>query len=126
MCDRAHGLFAHGALVGVARTLVVMRIGDESGADAEQRERLDFHVRRRRVDVCLVDGDVAVVLFVHVQILDQAVAQKVLERAVTLRQLFHVHLLETRPAVLDDHVRPTKIGQSVLTHNTKFKWKIHS
>lgn len=71
-------------------TLIVVRIGDEAGADAEQREGLDLHVRRADVDVGLIDGDVAVVLLVDVQVLDQTVLQKVLEGAVALHQLLDV------------------------------------
>ena len=33
-----HGLFAHSALVGVARWLIVMRIWDKTCTDTKQRE----------------------------------------------------------------------------------------
>ncbi len=40
-----HRLFAHGALVGVARRLVVMRVGNQSSANPKNRERLDLQMR---------------------------------------------------------------------------------
>ena len=40
----AHGLFAHGGLVGVAGRLVVVREGDDRGADAENHRGMDLAV----------------------------------------------------------------------------------
>ena len=41
----AHGLLAHGALVGVARGLVVVRVGDQAGHHAQHCERLYLQMR---------------------------------------------------------------------------------
>jgi len=41
-----HGLFAHGALVRVARRLVVVWIRNQTSTDAKDRERLDLEVSR--------------------------------------------------------------------------------
>ena len=49
--DVAHGLLAHGALVGVARRLVVVRVGDEARHHAQHRERLYLQVRCRHTCV---------------------------------------------------------------------------
>lgn len=38
-------LLAHGALVRVPRTLVVVGVGDESGDHPQKREGVDFQVR---------------------------------------------------------------------------------
>ena len=42
----SHGLFTHGTLVRVSRRLVVVRIRNETGANAQQSERLDFQMSR--------------------------------------------------------------------------------
>lgn len=43
---RAHGLFAHRALVGIAGRLIVVGEGHEGRAHAQKGERLDFAVGR--------------------------------------------------------------------------------
>ena len=48
------------------RNLIVMRVGDEAGADPEQGEGLDLQVGRLQRDVRLVERDLAVALFVHI------------------------------------------------------------
>ena len=40
----AHGLLAHGRLVGVTRGLVVVREGDDGGADTKDHGRVDLAV----------------------------------------------------------------------------------
>ena len=103
--DGAHGLLAHGALVRVARTLIVVRVGDQSGAHAQQRERLDLQMGRLLADAVLVDGDETVVLFVDVQVFDQTVVQEVFEGAVAVGQLRHVLLTHLRLPLGHDDVR---------------------
>ena len=44
----AHGLLAHGALVGVAGGLVVVRVGDQAGHHAQHCERLYLQMRGLR------------------------------------------------------------------------------
>ena len=46
VADGSHRLLAHGALVRVARRLVVVRVRYEAGADAEDGEWFDLQVRR--------------------------------------------------------------------------------
>ncbi len=63
--DVAHCLFAHGALVRVARGLVVVGIGDEPRNHPQHGEGLDLQVGRLGPRVGLVQRDQAVVLLVH-------------------------------------------------------------
>ena len=51
--DGADRLLAHGALVRVTRRLVVVRVGDQPRAGAEDRQRVDLDVRVLRGDVDL-------------------------------------------------------------------------
>lgn len=60
-------------------------------------------MRRVRVQLGLPYSNVGVVFLVHVQVLDQAILDKVLERADALVQLEHVLVRELAPAILDDH-----------------------
>ena len=57
-------------------------------------------------DVLLVERDHAVVLLVHVQVLDETLLQEVVEAAHALHQLVDVRVLYARHAVVDDDVRP--------------------
>ena len=52
-----HSLFAHGALVGVSRRLVVVGVGDEACTHSENSERLNLQVGRRSV-VTTKEGNV--------------------------------------------------------------------
>ena len=45
-----HSLFAHGALVGVSRRLVVVGVRDEACTHSENSERLNLQVGRRSVE----------------------------------------------------------------------------
>ena len=77
-------------LVCVPRALVVVRVGDESGDDAEDGHGVDLQVRAARCEVRLRQCDERVVLLVHVQVLQQAVGEEVVEcahAAVELRQV---------------------------------------
>ena len=58
--DQPHRLLAHCTLVRVARRLVVVRVRDEPRAHAEDRERVDLHVRVLRLgrELPLVDRNV--------------------------------------------------------------------
>lgn len=70
--DNAHRLFAHSTLVRVARTLIVMWIGNKTCAYTEQRKWFDLQMRcLLLVNTLLVVRDKRVVLLVDVQILDQ-------------------------------------------------------
>jgi hypothetical protein len=109
-------LFAHGTLVGVPGRLVVMRIGHQPSTNPQQRERGDLHVRHLRFDVLLVASYVAVVLFVHVQELDQTIVDEVLEAPDPLLQLDDVLLGHQRASLLDDDVgsaETTSVGTDV-------------
>ena len=122
-------LLAHGTLIRVAGALVVVRVRDEAGTDAEQRERRDLHVRCLRRDVptpqsCkheddaaivarttmtanshFIQRDQAVVLFIHVQVLDESFSQTISEGSNLLLQLLRMLVSEHADAVLDDDVR---------------------
>mmetsp|Transcript_34960 Transcript_34960/g.87209 ORF Transcript_34960/g.87209 Transcript_34960/m.87209 type:complete len:662 (-) Transcript_34960:1408-3393(-) len=104
--DCPHGLLAHRTLVGVARRLVVVRVGDEAGADAQDCERVDLEVRGARVDVPLVEGDLGRVLLVHVEVFDEPLADEVLPVAHPFRQLRHVLGQHSGAAVLHHDQRP--------------------
>ena len=56
-----------------------MRVGDEAGADSEQREGFDLQVGRVCDDVGLVERDVRVVLLVYVKVLHQTLSEKVVK-----------------------------------------------
>ena len=85
------------------------RARDEPGADAEDRERVDLHVRvlRLRQQLPLVDGDVGGVLLVDVEVLDDPFADEVGPLPRAGAQLVHVRLREAQlPAGVDDAQRP--------------------
>ena len=98
-----------------------MRIRNQSGADSEQCKRLDFQVRGDYTDVVLVDGNVAVILLIHIQVLDQTVVQEVLKRPIALHQLLHVLLTHHRFAFLYDDVRPLENKQIIHSFIDSFK-----
>jgi len=56
-----------------------MRIGDKSSDRPENRERFNLQVGRRTSDIVLVHGNIAVVLFVAVKILNQSLMQEIIE-----------------------------------------------
>ena len=103
--NRAHGLLSHGALVRVARTLVVMRVRDEAGADSQQGERLNLQMTRLWANARFVDGNVAVVLFVHVQILNKALVHEILKHVRSFGEQAHVFRCNGGLAFPDDDVR---------------------
>ena len=74
--------------------------------------RAELFVTDRR-DVLLVEGDVAVVLLVHVQVFHQTVVQEVLEGPQAPRQLLHVRSRHARPTPLHDNVRPAAVETGV-------------
>mmetsp|Transcript_4949 Transcript_4949/g.16533 ORF Transcript_4949/g.16533 Transcript_4949/m.16533 type:complete len:518 (-) Transcript_4949:1943-3496(-) len=78
----AHGLLAHGGLVGVARGLVVVREGDDGGADAEDGGRVDLRVRVAHHAIALAEvldehGDHRRLLLLRVDELAEAVLHEV-------------------------------------------------
>ena len=105
--DRSHGLFSHGALVGVAGRLVVVRVGNEPSTDPEDREWLDLEVGGAAIDVGLVESDVTVVLLIHVEVLHQPLVEKILELHPPGEQLDVLFGDFRLPVLPDDDVRPT-------------------
>mmetsp|Transcript_3641 Transcript_3641/g.7682 ORF Transcript_3641/g.7682 Transcript_3641/m.7682 type:complete len:429 (-) Transcript_3641:1637-2923(-) len=77
--DRPHSLLAHGALVGVARRLVVVWEGDEAGDHAEEGEGVDLEVGVSGRQLLLLRGDEAVVLLVDVDVLDDTLFHEILD-----------------------------------------------
>ena len=71
--DDSHRLLAHGALVRVSRRLVVVRVGNEARAGAEDGKGLNLKVRGVGANVTLVERNHAVVLLVDIKVLDLAV-----------------------------------------------------
>src|SRR5690242_14604469 len=57
--DAADGLLAHGALISVARRLVVVRIGNETGDNSKDRHGIDLQVCSFARDVAVAKSDVA-------------------------------------------------------------------
>eukprot|EP00960_Hanusia_phi_P030335 748533-Hanusia_phi.AAC.1 len=107
VCYGSNGLLAHGALVGVARRLVVVRVRDETRTCAHDGERIDLQVGRPGADAMLVQGDEGVVLFVDVEVLDEPLLEEVGEGAAVAEHLLDVLVGHKRPAVLDDDERAT-------------------
>ena len=115
--DGANGLLAHGALVGVARRLVVIGEGHESCAHPKNGERLYLHVGGGVVDVGLVECDVAVVLLVNVQVLHQAHLHQLLKLH-SPREHLHMLVCHLGASPIHDNVRPAdaaSIGRDVHT-----------
>jgi hypothetical protein len=77
--DGTDRLFTHSALVGVTRGLVVVRVRDETGDGAEEGEGFDLEVSRFGLELVLVERDVGVVLLVDVEVLDETLAEEVVE-----------------------------------------------
>ena len=70
IADGADSLFAHSALIGVSRRLVMMRIRNEAGNCAENGERLDLQVSGGGDDVRLIKRDVRVIFLVYIKVLN--------------------------------------------------------
>lgn len=62
-------------------------IGNETSDGAENCKRLDLQVGRGRHDVRLVQRDVRVILFVDVQVFDEALLQEVIKSKFARLQL---------------------------------------
>ena len=115
--DGAHGLLAHGALVGVAGRLVVVREWNEPGAHPQDGERLDLQVGGRAVDVGLVQRDVAVVLLVHIQVLHGS----------HLHQLLKLHPPREHLHVLVPHLGAPPLHHDVRpAHSTAVRGDVHA
>ena len=113
----AHGLLAHGALVGVTRRLVVIGKGYDAGAHAQYHRRMDLAVGVRGAVLLLLEvlgihGDHARLLLERVHVLDHALGDQVLPRvglgvALGLLELLDVAPLEQQFLLLDDEQRAT-------------------
>ena len=90
VANRTDGLLTHGTLVRVTRRLIMVRIRHETSHGTQQREALDFQVRRAGLDIMLEQRDIGVVLLVYVEVLDKSVAQKVVKRHGPCLQLVDV------------------------------------
>ena len=77
--------------------------GDQTGTHAKDGEGLYLQVSGGVVDVRLVEGNVAVVLLVHVQVLHQSL----------LHQLLKLHPLREHPHVIVCHLRPSPLHHDV-------------
>lgn len=103
-----NGLLAHGALIGVSRRLVVMWVRNQTGYDTENAERLNFHVSCALLDALLIQGNQSVDLFVHIQVLDDAFAQEVVEVSEASVELIDVLLGHLWAALLNNDQRPNE------------------
>mmetsp|Transcript_35925 Transcript_35925/g.103237 ORF Transcript_35925/g.103237 Transcript_35925/m.103237 type:complete len:335 (-) Transcript_35925:327-1331(-) len=77
--DGPHGLLAHGTLVGVARTLVVVGVGDEPRHDPHDGQRVNLQVSRLPLDIGFSEGDEQVVLLIDVNPLQYARPEEVVK-----------------------------------------------
>lgn len=115
--DDAHRLFAHGALVGVSWTLIVVWIWHKTGTHAEQRKRLNFQMGRLLgINVTLVCRDKRIVFFIHIEVFDHALRQEIVEFANAFFQIFNVFLFDQRHTFLDNYIRTTQtspVGMNV-------------
>mmetsp|Transcript_29662 Transcript_29662/g.73494 ORF Transcript_29662/g.73494 Transcript_29662/m.73494 type:complete len:237 (-) Transcript_29662:2039-2749(-) len=118
----AHGLFTHGALVGVARGLVVVRERDDGPADAENHGRVDLTVRVHVLHVTLIPrhaprlhqildghGNHRGLLLLGIHVLDAPVGHQVVPsvpRHVLFLQHLDVSFPDLEPLVLYDEQRP--------------------
>lgn len=57
-----------------------MRIRDQTGYRTQQSERFDFEMSRIENDFSLLQGNVRIVLFVDVEVLDQSLMQECVKR----------------------------------------------
>mmetsp|Transcript_55787 Transcript_55787/g.132415 ORF Transcript_55787/g.132415 Transcript_55787/m.132415 type:complete len:413 (-) Transcript_55787:1471-2709(-) len=102
VCDRSDRLLAHRALVGVTWRLVVVRVGDQPCARAHHREGVDFEVGGVAAHARLVERNHAVVLLVHVEVLDEPLLEEIRERAAVVQHLLDVVRRDEREAVEND------------------------
>ena len=69
-----HGLLAHGRLIRITRSLVVIREGDVRGHGAENRGRMDLNMCEvSALDICRGHGDQHILRLTRINVLDQAV-----------------------------------------------------
>mmetsp|Transcript_7315 Transcript_7315/g.18229 ORF Transcript_7315/g.18229 Transcript_7315/m.18229 type:complete len:216 (-) Transcript_7315:476-1123(-) len=105
--NRANGLLAHSTLIRVAGRLVVMGIWNQARARAHDCQGIDFQMRRLGVYGVLVQDDHAVVLLVHVKVLNEPLLQEVGECTAVVSHLLDVLLGNERNPLLDYDERPT-------------------
>ncbi|GIX64653.1 uncharacterized protein BcabD6B2_40880 [Babesia caballi] len=124
-----HGLLAHGALVRVARRLVLVGEGDDGGADAQNHGRVDLAVRvgaavaAVRLEVLREHGDHAHFLLLAVDVLNHPrLDQPVPVRLVVVQPRNVLLRYRERVAVFHDEQRPhrpPRVGEDLdlLRHN---------
>ena len=97
-------LLAHWALIGVSRTLIVMRPGNEAGHTTKNGQRVDFKMRKILAGYRLrTQRNQCVVFLVDVQLLDQTAPHKIVENHLSGLQLLHVLLLKFRHSVFKNY-----------------------
>jgi hypothetical protein len=102
VANGAHRLFAHGALVSISRTLIVVRVGNEAGNDAKQSKWLNLdYIMNRTIgkdnenlemsclwyNLVFVNGYPCVVHLIDIQKFDATFCDQIVKR---LYALFHV------------------------------------
>lgn len=72
-------LLSHGTLVCVSGRLIMMRVWNEASNYSKDSEGLNLQVSSLLVAILLIEGNEGIVLFIHIQILNQPSFQKVSE-----------------------------------------------
>ena len=118
----AHGLLAHGGLVGVSRRLVVVGEGNDRGAHAQDHGGMDLAVRVGRAAAVLhagahglqIHADHAVLLLLRRDVLDQAVQHQVREHRFRLQVpqmvLTNLHALRYRVHDIQGTAATARVG----------------
>ena len=68
VCNCPDGLFTHSALVGVPRGLIVVWVRNETCHRSENSEGFDLEMSRGGLYRRLIEGNVGVILLVHVKV----------------------------------------------------------
>ena len=68
----SHGLFSHGTLVGISRRLIVVRVWNQPSTNSQDGEWFYLQMRSLLIKVTLPESNEAIILLIHIKILDQS------------------------------------------------------
>ena len=103
---RPNCLLAHRTLVSVSGRLVVMGIRDQPSDNSQNSKRINFHVGGRWLQVWLSKSNQGIVFFVHIEVLNDTLTDKVRKIFQTDSQVMDVVLGQHGYASLAHNQRP--------------------
>jgi hypothetical protein len=75
IANQNNSLFSHCTLISVTRRLIVMRIGNQTSDETQQRKRFDFEMCRVGSQFVRSHSNQTIVLFIHINKLDISLSQ---------------------------------------------------